>query len=759
MAQCSYNGETDVTNLNRSLNIHTSEFNNIDNHIPTGQSDIKQSQILGFNNKSVQNNISDKSKTNSSCDFLSVTASNIGEECAVAKTLYNNTPTTLCVTSSSFSVASVPSKILCHRVGAIESLITDKGTNCDNLIRPKSPNSSVSLNARNVIDASKFATPKLPETVGHIAVCKNVTGSNYVPHSVAFIQSQPPLTKGDNSISSIVKPDGITQTFPIINSIPASLSYSSVTNSPNGNVLPSKFHLCDNIELVSSKVNGNIAYSVSKPIKTVNGQPLYSGHVKYEPPPVYCRNTLNNSTHSSPRSSLSGGSHDSQYSPAVCFSSRSVYNPNSGILLPPTSSELSLSGKAFSNKLHTYENINTYYGTHSTGNLAATVIENKYASPRSSLSSQDSKHSSPRNSYNQAFCVSSLERKHRPVSSEILLDTEGRKTGSVSTTTTTITTTALCTPLPPRIEQDLEGKHFVIPRGNIYVEERRNIYVDDDLDANSKWILQGNPNKSSTIVRCQGNCCEPCPRSPISPGVFLSPLSSNHSAAYTPPPPYPGKPPILTATQSLGNSPLIFNSNSKRNSDLISAIKINPNYANIDVLKSAAGVQPPPPPPYPSTAVKKCDSQSDIPKISNDSQSPQSLIRNNITSKSIPCSTPPPPPPYPSSVVREAQQQKLEVLKAPPPPPYPSSAVQLKASLKSNLAHQIHRVSADMACSSQQKNSPPHILSYSIASTPVDKAKMEQNGSTSNHSSISKSLPSKIQLPYNVTAKSLVSIL
>lgn len=752
MAQCSYNGETDVTNLNRSLNLHATEFNNVDNHIPTGQSDIKQSQILSFNTKSVQNNISDKSKTNSSCDFLSATVSNSGEECAVAKTLYNNTPTTLCVTSSSFTVASAPSKILCHRVGAIESLITDKSNNCDNLIRPKSPNPSVALNSRNIIDASKFPTPKLPETVGHISVCKAVTGSNFVPHSVAFIQSQASLTKGENSISSIVKPDGVTQTFPIISSIPASLSYSSVTNSPNGNVLPSKFHVCDkNNELVSSKVNGNIAYSVSKPIKTVNGQSLYSGHVKYEPPPVYCRNTLNNSTHSSPRSSLSGGSHDSQYSPAVCFSTRSVYNPNSGILLPPTSSELSLSGKAFTNKLHTYENINTYYGPHGTGNLAATVIENKYASPRSSLSSQDSKHSSPRNSYNQAFCVSSLERKHRPVSTEILLDTEGRKTGSVSTTTTTITTTALCTPLPPRIEQDLEGKHFVIPRGNIYVEERRNIYVDDDLDANSKWILQGNPNKSSTIVRCQGNCCEPCPRSPLSPGVFLSPLPLNHSTAYTPPPPYPGKPPVLTTTQNLGNSPLIFNSNS----DLISAIKINPNYANIDVLKSAAGVQPPPPPPYPSTAVKKCDSQSDIQKISNDSQS-QILIRNNIASKSLPSSTPPPPPPYPSSVVREAQQQKLEILKA-PLPPYPSSAVQLKA-LKSNFPHHINRVSADMACSSQ-KNSPPHILNYSIATTPVDKAKMEQNGSTSNHSCISKSLPSKIQLPYNVTAKALVSTL
>lgn len=582
------------------------------------------------------------------------------------------------------------------RIGAIQALINDGAGNinqgnshvkCDrpDALKLTSDNqSNSSLDSRSIVAASKFATPRNP--------------NNLAP---------PPKTSLSSSTVSVngISPPPLAAKGPGIRT-----RYVQVDNLPT---------LC----------NGN---SVAA-LKPVTGQTYYSGHVNYEPPPIYSRGILNSTKSlSGSISNLSNHSHNLGNGSLL---SNSNYSLHSDVIIKPHS--------LANLKIHTYENVTSCKGHERSPstNLAATIIENQYASPRSSVSSQESKHSSPRNSLVQNLQNSSLERKgngNQVIHERISLDGLHSNSNSPIFKSQCIalnrSSLNLGNQLPPRIEQDLEGRQFVIPRNNAYVQE--------NARQSNQWNACNDPVRHRSIY-CdslhpqqpsqQGqSCCLSCSsHTPIS-----TPIATPSPTSFAPPPPYPGKPPSISSLSSsidLNDSVLSLGS-LRSASGVLASVNANHNYANIDILKGNSYIseqqlhqqlkqqkghwgcngtvsKAPPPPPYPSSVVRQAQPnnllnrphQSQVNNLgqlntSYGGNSPSLSIASSRSTQSIHSHfghtngfqspevgnfkglhrPPPTPPPYPSTVVR------LQLLgpvsqpcctASPSLPPYPSTAV------------------------------------------------------------------------------------
>ncbi|XP_076043339.1 uncharacterized protein LOC143026585 [Oratosquilla oratoria] len=605
-----------------------------------------------------------------------------------------------------------------HRLGAIESLIKE-GTTPVASVQP--PVYKV-LDSRTVIAASKFATPKQPDPV--VVVSSSASGTTASSAGAEKL--------GTTTVSAVNSLEKVPLGNGHCHGVVGSASISNLTPTvPPKNVN----HLQLN--------GGSLLLS-----KAVNGQNLYSGHVPYEPPPIYGRTNVSNSAHSSPRSSLSGGSHDSQHS----GQSRPV----------PSKTPVHSSDKIHTlGQLHTYENINSYYQYGPQCSLAATVIENKYASPRSSISSLDSKHSSPRNSVVHSLQGSSLDRSSS-IAGQTIFEEDGvaYKAGH----------------LPPRIEQDLEGKHFVIPRNNAFVNE--------NARHNTQWSV------TSDSVRHRGVYYDPIPppRPPQSVGLVRPTSVPTSQSPLSPPPPYPGKTVQLPPASRDLNETFLPYTGVRTASPVVG---VNHNYANIEVLKSATGADPPPPPPpYPSSYVRSIQNStlsaiSTPPSNNLVCHSPVSSTLSTPQSVRWGSGAPPPPPPYPSSVVRAAKiasnplplsyspstvqvshslgvaTAPLLANKVPPPPPYPSTAVRSASVPTTGIVNPVHSSTQSTASANSEMNmagsTPSDRLAHwqnKLSNPSVLPQVPSSNAAGQNTASNPKSLSGKNLLPYNVTAKS-----
>lgn len=606
----------------------------------------------------------------------------------------------------------VPQQI--PRIGAIQALINEGTTtrlqatpdirqdSTSTTESPVVPTCSISLNvcldSRSIVAASKFAKPT-PRT----QILTPASGSSLKAHTNSQIQVP---------INGSLQP---TETSP----------------PPLAAKGPGVLHCNQKLSLIS---NG----SSNSALKPVNGQTLYSGHVKYEPPPIYSRGLLtHNKVHSN-------SSHLSTINQNTYFSSNN-HSVHSDVIIKPHS--------LANLKIHTYENISNCdgQGKDSSSNVAATIIENKYASPRSSVSSQESKHSSPSNSLVQNLKNSSLERKthghpfvHERVSLENLHSTSNSpifKSQCIPLNPSSLNLNQL----PPRIEQDLEGRQFLIPRNNAYVQE--------NARQSNQW------STCSDVVRHQGIYCDhlhrtqssqtPCCLSCSSHTPISTPIATPSPTLFAPPPPYPGKPASISSLSSsidLNDSVLSLGS-LRSASGVLASVNANHNYANIDVLKGNyisdqqlrqkiqqhQKLKPewtsngnfshtPAPPPYPSSVVRQSQphiilNPSHHSHISHSpvcvtqcvglrsyhsygGHSPALSLASNKSTVSIHSQlnlsngdshpvhlvhAPPPPPPYPSSVVRsQLLHPTHRGAEGPSLPPYPSTAVQGIASSCSN---------------------------------------------------------------------------
>ncbi|KAF2356136.1 hypothetical protein FHG87_013108, partial [Trinorchestia longiramus] len=602
-------------------------------------------------------------KTNSNVNGLK--ESNVDEKnnpkCAGAANLSLSTPR---VPQTSRSVGAIEALSRDQTVKNLESITSERqrkdGINEKNSqsVNRSPSNTYLVLDSKSVVAASKFPTPinpnQLPIT-SEISCVSSVSGNN---ENISANQVSDLTSKNVNSTVS---------------------KASSITNGDSTSAL-----------------------------QPVNGQTYYSGHVKYEPPPIYSKGILCNS----PLCNVSATCHNF---PNHKLSSANNQSHNADVIIKPHS--------LANLKLHTYENVvlcHSHNGGHC--NDAAMIIENKYASTRSSISSFDSKFSSPRSSLVNSFNHSGLERKdsNKQVSDQLSLECCNPHVGPVYRSHSHSLNSSplnLGHQLPPRIEQDLEGRQFVIPRNNAYVEEnaRQSGHWSYPIGAAGYYGSQFHQSLCQTPTCCLSQSC----RTPVS-----TPIATPSPTSFNPPPPYPGKPSSISSLSSsidLNDSVLSLGS-LRSASGVLASVNANHNYANIDVLKGNYNADQqlkqqyqyqchllandksslqslPPPPPYPSSAVRQ--NRPSI-AIKQPLHPPQSTVcgascrlscsyRNNpATSTAVsgvsafrsatPTTltarkgVPPPPPPYPSTVVR-SQLLGSNGLSGPSWPPYPSSAV------------------------------------------------------------------------------------
>ena len=574
------------------------------------------------------------------------------------------------------------------RVGAIETFIIEGTARKDKENPESSSNNSVHsqpppppyVDARSVIAASKFATPITP-----------------------------------TSLVSEAK------------STASSLSVASVENKTS--VIPPKI-----------SQNG---FSSRTALQHVEGQVLYSGRVKYEPPPLYHKSvTLNSKPFSNYNSTNNSVDYGAGISPSDCncndIKCKQADHAADVIIQPHSLSKF---------EIHTYENVRSGKPSQvKYSESAAVIIENKHANSRpSSISSQESKHSSPHDSLVRNFKNYShpkdIKSENR-VKSYVEKISNNNDKGSIDLINNKLNSSINLKHLPPRIEQDLEGRQFVIPRNNAYVEENaRHVNqwsLSSDSTKHKLYCDQVLPNKGSASP-----CC-------LSPHSHLA--SPSHLSLHPPPPPYPGKPPSISSLSSsidLNDSVLSLGS-LRSASGVLASVNANHNYANIDVLKGnyiadqqleqyiqhqdklhhqqkssfgrfindSSSIYPVPSRPYLSSSAHEhlpsstgnrlpCGNRGGPGYTNNRAHLPNELANLNSATSSNSSknylgshlnqneSKLPPPPPYPSTVVRSQLLYKnlngTATSTAPPLPPYPSTALRHPVPLvsKSSFSNQI----------------------------------------------------------------------
>ena len=544
--------------------------------------------------------------------------------------------------------------------------------------------------------------------------------------------------------------------------------YAVLTASPTPSA--SKNFASNSSGIISSRPSVNAPspspYTSATALKPVNGQTYYSGQVYYEPPPIYLGNVgvkplLNVSKDSWDCNNAHGNLDSSMHSDVV--------------IKPHSLANL---------KLHTYENVESYpNGAPLSKQTPDKQLVNSNYGSRNNIAAPLGRRT-PTN----------LSR----TSSYVTSNPDIFKSHCLSLNSSTIN---LNDQLPPRIEQDLEGRQFVIPRNNAYVQE----------NARQSWSGVSDPMRRCSVY-CDHAQCRQLGQLCYSPhSAQHTPSIDSPSPTFAPPPPYPGK---LRGSLDLNDSVLSLGS-LRGASGVLASVNANHNYANIDIPKYSSQQQsnldkskpasninfealaitkgPPPPPPYPSSAVRKA--QTDLSNHSLNAQfgqmklsgreSPASSVSSSKSSQSKPAPlapsdepqpashpdnklTPPPPPPYPSSLVR-SQKPVL--------PPYPSSAVRapvgqspaysqanphIKTSIESsNITECSPKVDSSSQNMSHWKGKMEPSFQASDSNKPLPNGSSKEtdvvdNGSASMDKSKAKN-SGKSLLPYNVTAKTMVS--
>ena len=277
------------------------------------------------------------------------------------------------------------------------------------------------------------------------------------------------------------------------------------------------------------------------------------------------------------------------------------------------------------------------------------------------------------NSYGNGKYFDDISLSNLSRSSSLLNSSSGHLKSNCSP----VNSIAFSDQLPPRIEQDLEGKQFVIPRNNAYVQENARLSwssTNDPLKRRSFYL--DNHQLASTLY------CYP-PRSNRQTPSITTPSPTSFAA----PPPYPGK------KANLDSDSVISLGSLRSASGVLASVNANHNYANIDILKnnfnpSSSHIlgddlnklqdKAPPPPPYPSSAVRNAL------KLTNDSAAGKN---NNST------------PELPNKQIHASADFNIRKTVSvadilPPPPPYPSSAVRAQGFESQLYDHQssVHQV-------------------------------------------------------------------